>query len=388
MAVVLVLNGCTMMRKPDEPTVASAAPLDPLLVKPSIFSDPAAVDRINKDKKDYLGAVILDSIHKCQAFVNTLDLAEGDANFLGDSFSTLFSALATVATPINTVHGLSAAATISSGTKNAYLSGYFANATIANFGMAMQTTYLISLQQYIEALPDMDDADIVVPLEVGKIESFHTFCSMASAQYIITKTLGNAAAKQTTGNISVQLDFDGKDSAKFGDQAKMTVTLSNGSGKAATLSDDMPVTITSDPAGLKLKGTSFANSSCSAQQIVVADDEKSISLQKSAAIPSGGCTIRFSITSATAVAVTAEVKAGALKTDQGSNANGAGPKTINFTSDGKPPKGAAAPAAPGPAPGPGPAAAPAAPAQAKSRPRRSVTHSCVPKALGENPCAN
>lgn len=373
--VTVALSGCgVLMRKQGDQSIAGAAALDSNLVSPTLFYPGTSRQFTANQKKDYIGAVVLDSVQKCRAFINALTLDEGDASFLGDSFSTLFSALATVTKPINTVHGLTASATIASGTKNAYLSGYFANATIANFGMAMQTSYLSAMRTYVDAMPDLDYDAVIIPIEISKIESVHSLCSMASAQYVITKTLGDAASKPPASNMSVQLDFGSKDTASVGDQATLTVTLINGSGKAATLTDDMTVDVGATPATIySVKGLSFSNSSCNSQLIKSADDGMSFSYQKSAVVPSGSCTIKVAVKATDAGTVTAEVKASALKTDQGANANGTGTKSITFVK-----KGAKSSTTQIPAVELAPVAAPA-PAR-KSYSRTSI---CVTPSLGK-----
>jgi len=335
--VAVLVSGCSLFRSKGDQTVAGPEALNPDLVNPLIFT-PACTGKCVRytdtgveAKKNYLGAVILDSVHKCQAFINTLALDEGDANYIGDSFATIFSALATVTKPINTVHGLTASATIASGTKNAYLSGYFANATIANFGMVMQTSYLAATRSYVAAMQDLDYSKVIVPAEIAKIESIHSLCSMASAQYNISQTLGQAASKQSTSNIGVQLDFDGKATAKVGDEVVMTATLVNSSGKPAVLSDDMAVSVVASPDTIfSTKGKDFSKSTCDVKSIKAADDGKSLAYQKGAIVQSGNCVIRLSLKASAAGTVSAEIKAAALKTDQGSNAIGTGALSITF----------------------------------------------------------
>nr|WP_199043505.1 hypothetical protein [Dyella sp. ASV24] len=338
------LSGCFVFRSKNDPSVISAAPINKQLDDPVFLagaSSAAGTGHVSipsdlEGKKRYLGAVLLDSVLKCRDFANKVDAAQSDANFLGDTFSTLFSALATVAKPITTVHGLTASATMASGTKNAYLSGYFADATVANIGKVMTISYAVAVQQYMDGMSSMTDDNLILPVEVAKIESIHTKCSMASAEYLISQSISAAtsnAPSATNEGISVTADFGGKKAVKTGTEAILTVALTNASGKNATLSKDLliPFTVT---AGVKLAKPDISQSTCEVAKVIPTTN--GITYEAGAVVPSpGGCIIKALISSSGEGSLAAQVDAGALVTDVGANTVGTGSVPIEFaaTSD-------------------------------------------------------
>ncbi|ULU25414.1 hypothetical protein [Dyella terrae] len=338
------LSGCSYFRSNKDPSIISAAPINQALVNPITLAGgkapPGGVPLPTTDdmggKKNYLGAVLLDSVLKCRDFANKVDAAQGDAHFIGDTFSTLFSALATVAKPITTVHGLTASATVASGTKNAYLSGYFADATMANFGKAMTTSYAVAVQQYMDGLSTMTNDKIILPVEVAKIESIHSLCSMASAEYVISQAIStntsNAPSGANTG-ISVTADFGGKTAVPPGTNAILTVALINASGKSATLSKDLLIPFKST-AGVKLGTVDISQSTCDVTKLHGTGN--GITYETGAPLPSpAGCVIKALFSSSGKGSLAAQVDADALVTNEGSNTIGTGSVPIEFSANGE-----------------------------------------------------
>ncbi|MDR3447000.1 MULTISPECIES: hypothetical protein [unclassified Dyella] len=337
------LSGCFSFRSKNDPSIISAAPINKQLDDPvflamaSSTAGPGhvAIPADFAGKKRYLGAVLLDSVLKCRDFANKVDAAQGDANFIGDTFSTLFSALATVAKPITTVHGLTASATVASGTKNAYLSGYFADATVANIGKVMTVSYAVAVQQYMDGMSSMTDENLILPVEVAKIESIHSKCSMASAEYLISQSISTATANapsEANAGVSVTADFGGKKAVTTGTEAILTVALNNASGKNATLSKDLliPFTVT---AGVKLATPDISQSTCEVAKVIPATN--GITYKAGALVPSpGGCIIKALISSSGDGSLVAQIDAGALVTDVGANTVGTGSVPIEFAAAG------------------------------------------------------
>ena len=182
----IVTSGCTPLYKVlrgDPNGIVGAAPLaitNTQLEQAGELSSDAA-------KREFLGRVVLESETKCTDFLNHLVFAENSVNTTGDILTTAMSAVATVFTPISTVHGLTAAATITSGSKAAIDSDIYAKASIMNFQTALEQSYFKNIAAYTDALPDM--TNIVVSVEVAKIESIHATCNLAAAESAIATTL-------------------------------------------------------------------------------------------------------------------------------------------------------------------------------------------------------
>jgi hypothetical protein len=181
----------------------AAADLDPDLVSYKTMLNPGSglpVTPPSDTNKNYLGLVVKDSESKCSEFINHLVLAETTNNAGLDIVSTVFSALGTVFTPINTVHILTAGATIASGSKTAIDSDIFAKATVSNYAQAIQATYYTDIGNYMSALSNSSSDSLVPSIEVAKIVAIHKECSLASAQSTISQTLQTAANPSATQN--------------------------------------------------------------------------------------------------------------------------------------------------------------------------------------------
>ena len=128
----------------------------------------------------------MSSEYFCGKFVNSLVLASIGANTDLDILTTIFSALGTAFTPISTVHAFTAAASISSGWKTAIQSDVYAQASIANYAQAIQSTYYTDIADYMNKLGQFSSDDDIVPSsELTKIRSIHKECSLPSAQAAI-----------------------------------------------------------------------------------------------------------------------------------------------------------------------------------------------------------
>src|SRR5579859_184513 len=147
-AVLVLFSGCSSLSD----MRANEIGAEPLSVKPEELRNPAR----DISRKDYLGALAYESQLKCDAFLKRLVSSLQTLNATGDVATTIFSALGTVFTPISTVHGLTAASAISSGTKNSLLTDLYAKASVANFQVAIQQRYSTEINQYVAALPSLN----------------------------------------------------------------------------------------------------------------------------------------------------------------------------------------------------------------------------------------
>jgi hypothetical protein len=148
--------------------------------------------------KVYLGTVVNESEYFCGKFLNGLVLAENSSNVGLDVLTTVFSALGTAFTPIATIHALTAAVSISSGTKTAIDSDIYARATIGNYAQAIQSSYYADMKTYVDELTTANEDDLIPSIEVSKIRTIHKECSLASAQATISATLQSSPTGTST----------------------------------------------------------------------------------------------------------------------------------------------------------------------------------------------
>ena len=132
-------------------------------------------------QKEYLGLVLIDSGTKCQQFTDRLSTAQRGVDTSFDILSGILSALATAFTPLNTVHALTAGATISTGTKSAIAADVYAKATAPLIVQQINNTYYANIDAYRKELLKADPKSIVPALEVSRIQAIHRECSLDSA---------------------------------------------------------------------------------------------------------------------------------------------------------------------------------------------------------------
>jgi hypothetical protein len=113
--------------------------------------------------------------------------------------TVILSALATAISPLSTVHDLTAAATISTGTKTAIDADIYAKATAALI-LQINNTYYVHIDDYRKELIDRDTAAVIPSLEVTSIDAIHRQCSLDYA--IASLSQSGAAAAATIGAIS------------------------------------------------------------------------------------------------------------------------------------------------------------------------------------------
>lgn len=181
----IALSGCTGIYKVMRGDPHGLVAAEPLKVTDTDLQKEATMNDV--EKREFLGGVVLDSEIKCTDFLDNLVFSENSVNTTGDILSTTMSSLATVFTPLSTVHALTAGATITTASKAAIDSDIYAKASITTFQTALEQSYFKSIGTYRDALPTM--TNIVVSAEVAKIESIHATCGLAAAESSITATL-------------------------------------------------------------------------------------------------------------------------------------------------------------------------------------------------------
>jgi hypothetical protein len=144
---------------------------------------------IGGNEKQYLGYVLIDSAKKCQEFSDRLSAVQRGVDTSFDILTGVLSALATALTPLGTVHALTAAATISTGTKTAIDANVYAKATAALILQEVNRTYYLHIRDYRNRLLTISDVSQIIPaLEVSEIEAIHRECSLDSAIASLSQT--------------------------------------------------------------------------------------------------------------------------------------------------------------------------------------------------------
>ena len=241
-------------------------------------------------KREFLGIVVNDSVQKCADFLGRLTLEQQTINATGDISATVFSALATVFTPLSTVHALTGASTIASGTKASLMNALYAKASIANFSSALQQTYAKDIGKYIEGLDDLDESKIIVSNEVARIRAIHAECSLAQAEATVTSTLAAASqpgAQKPSSPIAVTKRFE-PPTVKPNDKSKLTITLANSSDSPAILTAPFVDTF---PATMTIASPLNLGGDCQHQSIDATASKGSLTFRSGATIPRKGCTI-------------------------------------------------------------------------------------------------
>lgn len=195
-ASLLHLSGCASLLKKWEKN-------HQFMVGAEDIPDPVIADALKEpDKKSAVAVVLGESERLCGDFMSGLVLAHNTATTALDLGTTAFTAAATAFTPLSTVHALTAAGSITSGSKIAVESDIYAKANVGNFSQAIQSTYYVHVRQYLDALSQMKDADINTAIEIAKLKSIHAECALASAQSTISATLSNATTPVSQDDVS------------------------------------------------------------------------------------------------------------------------------------------------------------------------------------------
>jgi len=244
------ITGCSAIQRgvKQGSFAVAAVEIDPKLIAPGVQLDPSSYPPkadggaaaipppsggVTPDPtKAYLGFVVQDSMEKCADFVNGLVLTSTSVNTSLDIVNTLLSGLATVFTPIATIHALTAAATIVGGWKGAINSDIYAKASIANYAQAIQASYYTDISKYLTALSAAPAGTLVASSEVPKIQLVHKECSLATAQSTISSTL-QAATPTSETNLSASIDINKVPPA--GTQVSLTATASTLTGSPVTI---------------------------------------------------------------------------------------------------------------------------------------------------------
>ena len=193
--LAIVISGCAITNLRIQ---MAAAPLESVAdAKKNVGGSSSDFDAIHD--------MVQDSQTKCADFVTMLFARAGEVNTNLDISSTIFSSLATVAIPNNTVHALSAASTISSGAKSSISLEslkYLNSITISHIAQAIQLTYTTDISKYLKYLDDADQSTLHATAERSTILSFHNECSLPAADGSITSSL-QPQQQQATGPLSL-----------------------------------------------------------------------------------------------------------------------------------------------------------------------------------------
>jgi uncharacterized protein YceK len=151
-------------------------------------------------RKTYVGLLLDQSEKKCHAFLGGLSATARGGDAVFDVLTTIFSALGTAFTPLATVHSLTAAASISSGTKTAIDSDIFAKQTATLIIQAIDNTYYVEYKNYTTILAPKSNTDITLSIEYAVIKGFHKDCTLDSALGSLISSQTKASNPQTNGS--------------------------------------------------------------------------------------------------------------------------------------------------------------------------------------------
>lgn len=163
--------------------------------------DNITITAIDLSALDAVHRLVQDSQTKCAAFVNSMFAQAAGSGLILDVLTTAASAAATVFTPINTVHVLTAISTVLSGVKTSISSEYLNSLAISHVTQAIQSTYTADMQKYITYLNGADPSKINVFAERSTILSYHNECGLAAAEGSIGSALQPAAPQQAAPQV-------------------------------------------------------------------------------------------------------------------------------------------------------------------------------------------
>jgi hypothetical protein len=172
----LLCPGCTSAVDRATKGVTGADPLDPNL-------------NAGATPRQYLLAEITDSYGKCEAYKRRLLYGSRVSNLGFDILTTIFSALGSVFTPVETVHAFTAATTISSGTKTAIDADIYQNATAPLMVQAIATTYDQPMDDLHQQILRADEN--ATNYDYGSVLRVHNRCSLTEA-LVSVQTLEDA----------------------------------------------------------------------------------------------------------------------------------------------------------------------------------------------------
>ena len=149
---------------------------------------------------------------KCEAYKRRLLYGSRVSNLGFDILTTIFGALGTVFSPINTVHAFTAATTISSGTKTAIDADIYQNATAPLMVQAISATYDSPMDDLHDKIADSDDT--AAHYDLGNVVRIHNRCSLTEALVEVQK-LETGNPKPSPVSTPVLDDLAIKNGAQF-----------------------------------------------------------------------------------------------------------------------------------------------------------------------------
>jgi len=146
---------------------------------------------------EYAGILLSTSATNCLQFMNRLSVAERGIDTGFDISSTVLSSLATAFTPLATVHALSAASAISTGTKTAIDSDIYVKETAPLIIQELNVTYWTDYYTEQKRIQDLGATTQVDPyIELSFVQGLNRECSLDYAIANLSKTSAAASVKQ------------------------------------------------------------------------------------------------------------------------------------------------------------------------------------------------
>ena len=213
------LGGCAALQYQIEAQTAAVTGAEPLnTTTPKLGAAPGHTPT----SKAELADSITESYQKCEAYKRSLLFGSRASNFGFDVLTTVFSALATAFTPVGTVHALTAAATISSGSKTALDADIYVNATAPLMAQALSMTYdaqMKALQDKLAAAPDAATPNVYF----SEVVAVHLKCSLTEAM-VTVQSLENQKTPAGAGGAVTVAGIVPKAVFTLNDGGEITIT--------------------------------------------------------------------------------------------------------------------------------------------------------------------
>lgn len=192
------------------PTSSTTSAAPPTCLRPGVKSPVTWSPNTVPDSchRTYLAAVALDSAKKCEDLLDRTGVATRGNDLFYDEMTTALNALATALTPLATVHALTAAATISSGSKTNFDSDLYSKQTASIIADQINSTYFKAIKDYADKLSETDDDKLIPAVEVLEIDVIHRQCNIDQALAALAAKARTPAPTATTACSQTKLTIN------------------------------------------------------------------------------------------------------------------------------------------------------------------------------------
>ena len=206
MIAASLVSSCSILKQLDlsGQYLVTAGPLDRNQIADDLKN--SGID--SPTSKDKILAYLSQSQTKCSVFVSGLVLHHTASDTMLDIGTTVATTTAAVITaPVSAIRAFAGLGAITSGSKTAIDTDFFAKASVANFAQAIQSTYYTKIDSYIAQIKDSNSLDPSV--EYFNIERIHSLCGLGPAEGSISASLQpSPGANNVPGPTVNQVEYD------------------------------------------------------------------------------------------------------------------------------------------------------------------------------------